>query len=158
MFFLFFPAELLSQRRHVMSCRCNLHVVLQYNRLIFFSPLTQCEFAKVEGRHEIGGRCGSLSVTATWMMADSIPQPGSPVIWTTSIPICTSTLHVMYVWYWYVVKLCLSFSKKKKLCLTLLLLSEYLIHRMHFSFMRGPVHTCIHSSIPSSSSGRLPLH
>jgi len=67
----------------------------------------------VEGRHEIGGRCGSLSVTATWMMADSIPQPGSPVIWTTSIPICTSTLHVMYVWYWYVVKLCLSFQKKK---------------------------------------------
>jgi len=46
-------------------------------------------------------------------MADSIPQPGSPVIWTTSIPICTSTLHVMYVWYWYVVKLCLSFQKKK---------------------------------------------
>ena len=46
-------------------------------------------------------------------------------------------------------------------CETLLdsIWSEYLIHCMHFSFMRGPVlHTCIHSLIPSSSSGRLQLH
>ena len=36
MFFLFFPAELLSQRRHVVQVQS---VVLQYNRLIclFFS-------------------------------------------------------------------------------------------------------------------------